>query len=192
MSLQAYLTQHSKKHLIFDFDETIFTLQLPWEVYIKELTQKLIDLDPTLADFSQGKILNDVENEAVRRLGAQALQIRRAYSEEFETKYLTGVDENTELTSFIANNHEKYDCYVWTSNMRTTILPILEKNNLVDCFKKIVTKSDVSFTKPNPEGFALIFNHSTQKRAEYLMIGDSQNDRGAAQNAGIDFFHVTN
>jgi phosphoglycolate phosphatase-like HAD superfamily hydrolase len=191
MNLQTYLAENPKKHLIFDFDETLFTLLLPWEKYIKELTQKLLDFDPTLAEFSQGKILNDVENEAVRRWGEPAMQIRRTYSEQFESTFLTGAEEHSELTAFVKDNHKHFECSIWTSNMRTTIMPILQKNALDQCFKKIVTKSDVSFTKPNPEGFESIFDSSTQKKTEYLMIGDSQNDRGAAQNAEIDFFHVT-
>lgn len=190
MSLSEYLELHPKKHLIFDFDETIFTLLLPWDIYIKQLTEKLLDLDPSLKQYSHGKILNMVENEAVRRWGEQAVQARREYSQYFEHTYYGGVDENYPITHFIEEHYTKYDCYIWTSNMRETVVPILEKRGMLQCFKKIVTKSEVALTKPEPEGFYLIFDPQTQKKENFLMIGDSNNDRGAAANSGIDFYSV--
>ncbi len=188
--LEKFLETHPKKHLIFDFDQTLFTLELPWEVYIKELTAKLLELDSTLEGFAAGKSLNDMENEAVRRHRATALEIRRQYSAQFEKQYLTGVVEHTELTNFIRSNKHDYSFYLWTSNMRETVAPILKEQGMDSLFTKVVTKSDVQFTKPEPEGFEMIFESAYQTKQEYLMIGDSVNDAGAAAQAGIEFFKV--
>lgn len=190
MTLREYLDVHHKQHLIFDFDETLFTLRLPWEVYINTLTQKLLDLDASLQKFTHAKTLNDLENEAVRRHGEQARKLRIEYSGEFEREFLKEVDEHSVYTSFVAENYQKYNCYVWTSNVRATIEPILREHDLLKCFKKLVTKSDLSFTKPDPEGFYQIFNPMFEKKEDFLMIGDSQNDMHAAANAGIDFYSV--
>lgn len=190
MTLSEYLEAHPKKHLIFDFDETLFTLRLPWEVYISELTHKLLELDESLQKFTHAKTLNDLENEAVRRHGERAKKLRIEFSSEFEREFLKGVDEHREYTSFVVENCTKYECYVWTSNVKATIEPILREHNLLTCFKELVTKSDVSFTKPDPEGFYQIFDQKIDKKEDFLMIGDSQNDMHAAANAGIDFFSV--
>jgi HAD superfamily hydrolase (TIGR01549 family) len=195
MTLKSYLTTHPKKYLLFDFDQTIFTLILPWEIYIKELTQQLLELDPSLKELHTTHNLNDLENEAVRRHGQKAVQLRHSYSREFEKKYLQGVEEHHEMTKFINEfggaGDVEYKFYLWTSNMRETVEPVLKEHNLLRYFEKLVTKSDVQLTKPEPEGFYKIFDPSHHKKEEFLMIGDSINDKNAAKNAGIDFFSVT-
>ncbi len=196
--LQEFLQIHPKKHLIFDFDETLFTLFLPWEVYFKEIAHKLFELDPSLKTFLHGKSLNDVENEAVRRHGEVAVKLRREYAAFFEKEYLRGVEEHHALTDFIrqasseksADGAPKYHLYLWTTNMLSTVEPVLIKAGLREHFTTLVTKSDIELTKPEPEGFYQIFNSQTQKKEDYLMIGDSSNDAGAAKNAGIEFFQV--
>ena len=194
MTLKSYLATHPKKYLLFDFDQTIFTLILPWEIYIKALTQQLLELDPSLKELHTTHNLNDLENEAVRRHGQRALQIRHRYSREFEKKYLQGVEEHHEITEFInefgSAADAGYTFYLWTSNMRETVEPVLEEHNLRRYFKQLVTKSEVQLTKPEPEGFYKIFDPSYHKKEEFLMIGDSINDKNAAKNAGIDFYSV--
>lgn len=196
--LQEYLKKHPKKHLIFDFDQTIFTLQLPWDRYVTELTDRLLKLDPSLKEFSHGKSLNDVENEAVRRHDEVAITVRREYSQEFETTYLQGVEEHKDITEFIRqigeqaeqSGEQAYNLYLWTSNMRSTIEPILIKHSLIQYFGTLVTKSEVILTKPEPEGFYLLFDAENQRKEDFVMIGDSINDKEAAAAAGIDFYSV--
>lgn len=196
--LQNYLEDHPKKHLIFDFDETLFTLLLPWEKYIAGLTEKLLQLDPSLKEFTHHKTLNDLENEAVRRHDEAAITLRREYSTEFEDSYLQGVEEHKALTNFIREHaHDlnemgtpKYNFYLWTTNMRTTVEPILIKKSMIQYFKQLVTKSEVKLTKPEAEGFYMLFDADTQKKEDFLMIGDSVNDEGAARNVGIEFYSV--
>lgn len=190
MTLEQYLEKHRKKHLIFDFDETLFTLLLPWEIYLEELHNKIMDFDPNLRGFSHGKVLNAVENEAVRRWGEPMVKLRREYSEYFEKKFYKGVVEHKNITDFLKKKWKKYDCYIWTSNMRSTIEPILVEHDMLKFFKKLVTRSEVELTKPEPEGFYMIFDEKHHKKEDFLMIGDSLNDEGAAKNAGIDFFLV--
>lgn len=184
-SLEIFLQSHPKKRLIFDFDETLFTLDLPWHLYNAELARQLYELDPA---YPKEKSINKLENGITRKWGTQAAEIRWQYSRQFEHDNLRGVIELSDLTNFIRDNHAEYDYYLWTSNMRETVQPILQKNGLLPYFTRLVTKGDVLLMKPEPEGFELIFEPRTQVRTDYLMIGNSKNDQKAAAAAGIDFW----
>lgn len=184
-TLQQFLLDTPKKHLIFDFDETIFTLDLPWHVYYEEMSKRLHQLDSTLPET---KSINDLENMAVKKLGNVAQQVRWQYSQEFEAGQLKGVKELTDLTNFIKENTATYRFYLWTSNMRSTVEPILTQYNMLSLFTRLATKGDVKFTKPYPDGFLLLNENGEDDKKDWLMIGNSYNDRGAAEQSGIDYW----
>ncbi len=186
-NLYQYLEVHPKKCLIFDFDETIFTLELPWDTYFAEMRKRLYSLDPGLATIQS---MAECENEATRRFGEQARQMRYEYSAFFESAYLAVVIQHKDLTDVIRKERQKYSYFLWSSNMRSTIEPELEKAGLLSHFERLVCKDDVSLIKPEPEGFSLIFDGTQHQPSEYLMIGNSHHDRAAAEAAGIDFFLV--
>lgn len=52
----------------------------------------------------------------------------------------------------------------------------------------IVARDDVRLLKPNPEGWQHIYGN--ESLGEYLLVGDSANDRGAAGAVGIDYFEI--
>lgn len=183
--LADYLHSHPKKHLIFDFDETLFTLHLPWHRYYAELARRLHELD---LDFPQEKSVTKLENGMTKKWGEKAAKIRWEYSRRFEKDNLRGVSELSDLTNFIRDNHNRYSFFLWTSNMRSTVEPILQKNGLLSYFSKLVTKGDVLLMKPDPEGFGLLFDSKVHKKTDFLMIGNSKNDQRAAQAAGIDYW----
>lgn len=184
-TLEAVLQKHPKKYLIFDFDETLFTLHLNWERYFSEMSNRLYALDPT---YSQERSSTKLENGITQKLGRVAAEVRWEYSRQFEKDNLRGVSELHDLTDFIRTNHTKYQFYLWTSNMRETVEPILQKSGLLPYFTTLITKGDVLLMKPDPEGFQLVFNPLTHKKSEWLMIGNSKNDKKAAEAAKIDFW----
>lgn len=183
--LQAFLQQHPKQNLIFDFDDTLFTLELPWHTYVDGLVERLAGLDPTLHEFRN---IAELEHAAVDRHGDPAVRLIRAWSAQFETEYLEGVKEHAELTAFVRSHRDEYRFFVWTSNMRVSVEPVLERSGLLDLFELLVTKESVRYTKPNPEGFQYI--HAGEPLSEFLFVGDSVNDQQAAAAVGIDFFKI--
>jgi FMN phosphatase YigB (HAD superfamily) len=50
-------------------------------------------------------------------------------------------------------------------------------------FSKVITRNDVRFAKPHPEGWSLLGGGTP--RAQYLFVGDSSNDEGAAEALGL-------
>lgn len=69
----------------------------------------------------------------------------------------------------------------------TTMKPIMEKFHLGPHFEMVVTALDVKNPKPHPEAIDKIIEAFHLDRKKTIMVGDSSNDRQAAQSAGIFF-----
>ena len=50
MNLEEYLKKNPKKFLIFDLDETILKLRLPWSEYLEPIKEKLASIDAVILD----------------------------------------------------------------------------------------------------------------------------------------------
>lgn len=192
MKLDRYLNQNNKKHVIFDFDETLFTLHLPWQDFKKEMVLRLMQLDPALSLENQNDLLTPLMNVALQKYGKIAKEIINGYSEYFESEHLQNISVNEEMLNFIREYYKNYDFYIWSSNTYKTVHAVLENHALVPFFKKIITQDRVMMLKPYPDGFNHIFDEKTQKKEEFILIGDSSFDIEASKNAGIDFLHIKN
>lgn len=73
-----------------------------------------------------------------------------------------------------------------TSSVRETIDVVLAHNELVELFDLVVTADEVSEHKPHPEGILYVLESLGMAKDKAVMIGDSDKDLGAAQNAGVD------
>lgn len=74
---------------------------------------------------------------------------------------------------------------VVTSKIRRTVLLGLQRFGLDGYLETIVTVDDVKEPKPSPEGIKMAMTAMGADPASTLMVGDSQFDILAAQNAGI-------
>lgn len=183
--MEDYIIRHNKTHLIFDFDETIAMLIIPWEEWFKDVAGVIAKKAPEIS----GKTYAQAHNEYVEKHGDKALEHIRKLNEIFETKNLKGVDVNTEIISFIKNNRQ-YKYFIWSSNSRKTIKSALKKLGILDRFEKIITRSETQFIKPHPDGFKFIEEENIP-RSSYLFIGDSSYDEQAAKTIGIDFYKIS-
>ncbi|GEM_PF-364063 len=192
-SLEQYLTKTSKTHLIFDLDETLCWVILPWERWEDHLKEQLIKLDKNIySEYKQRKIsLSELQNQYISKFPATK-QLFIKNNTWFETTFIQKVFPNPPLLQFIAKNQNtnKYTLYLWSSNTKKTVTTVLKKYNIQHQFKKIITRNDVAQLKPNPEGFNLIKEKNIHLN-QYLFIGDSKSDKQAAKAVGIDFFKVT-
>ncbi|MEN8253781.1 MAG: HAD hydrolase-like protein [Patescibacteria group bacterium] len=199
MKLQNYLKKNPKKYLIFDFDETIAHLILPWSIYKSKGAKILGKYDEKLCE-QLAKDLNTLqsENAFVKKYGDKIKAEISDWSEEFETKHLEEAKRNPEIINFIKKEHGNHQFFIWSSNTSKAIRPVLEKEEILDKFELLVTKEIVRLIKPEIDGFELIqkqISRINKKEAEnldnYLMIGNSiLSDGGAAKNSGIDFFPI--
>ncbi len=182
--LSEYIHSQNKTHLIFDFDETIGKLLFPWDEWFVDVADKLKKEYP---NFNENDYVL-IHNKLVERHGSEALKLIRSLNEKFETEKLQGFERNEELIEFIKNNPE-FNYYIWSSNSEKTVKKFLKELDLDSIFKKIVSRTNSRFIKPNPSGFGLIKDDNVPSH-KYLFIGDSSSDRKTAEKIGIDFFLI--
>jgi len=182
-----YLKEKGKKHIIFDFDETLCTLLIDWSNWEKDL-QKLFssyDLNAGDSDFEYAKMIN----LCIERYGDEARDKILEINYRNEKNYFSGYDLSPITMDLLEISKENADLYLWTSNDKRTIVPILKELDMEKFFKKIVTRNDVKYVKPSADGFSLIYNENNPK-SQYMLIGDSESDSGAANESGIDFLNI--
>jgi HAD superfamily hydrolase (TIGR01549 family) len=115
------------------------------------------------------------------------IEFIKTYNETFESQ-LKDYDPNRTIIDFIKNNLD-HTMYLWSSNCERTVKSVLTKEGILDKFKVLITRTNVDFIKPNPEGFLYIYEEGTDLN-DYLFVGDNIADRRAANSIGIDFFEV--
>ena len=206
--LAAFLDRNPKQHIIFDFDQTLFTLDLPWGDYL-DTTYELLKNhnDEFYTEHSDKNATNyELLNAFVRAGMPEIRATADEYACTFETEELDGVTEHPEITTFIRTNAGNYQFYIWTSNCSKGVRRVLEENKLWQdesgkpYFQVLVSRDTVAYFKPNPDGFSQIADYAAKtaeannqaqpQLSEFLMVVDSNSDKGAAEAAGIDFFRV--
>lgn len=187
--LPAYVDRHQKTHIIFDFDATLLLLKLPWHEWGETMRDDMRALDDRLwLVWERDRNLAGVQNQFVAAYGDKARERIIEHNEHFEQR-LAGVELHDELIAITRQLAKHHRLFIWSSNVRSVVERVLSKHELQVLFEKVVTRNDVRMIKPDPEGFGLLRDPAVPK-SRYLLVGDSSSDRGAAQNAGIDFYHT--
>ena len=197
-TLETFLAEKKKKYLIFDFDSTLFTLELPWGEYVEHVYDLLKAYNADF--FASHAVSNETNyqliNKFTREFGSEPRDMTISYAQEFETGRLSGVTEKSSQTEFVRKNKEKYHFFIWSSNCVQTFQPVLEENGLLGHFEKLVGRDTVTYCKPDPDGFAQIKQYVAKtidancQLSEFALIGDSNSDEGAAYHAAIDFYRI--
>ncbi|MDD3647093.1 MAG: HAD-IA family hydrolase [Candidatus Dojkabacteria bacterium] len=192
MKLENYLLKNKKKHIIFDFDETIVKLYLDWDVFRSGIKRITSNYDRELVEKYEKEKLRgiDLMNLGIQKYGKKYWEKLIDFTLEFEKKNLSGESVNREIVKFILENSERYKMYIWSSNTLPTIENSLRRMELFERFERIVTREMYSLAKPYTDGFEVIFHDEVPDKSKILMIGDSGSDEKAAQNCRIDFYKV--
>jgi phosphoglycolate phosphatase len=177
-----------KKYLIFDFDETIDTLVIDWEIWKQGMNDIIQRYDPTGSIAFSLEKSDSLENYYLEKFGEKINHDFIEFKRDFENKYLQGHTPNQAAVNFI-KKADGFTILMWTGNHRDTVRTILAELGIAEKIKKIVGRENVKFIKPNPDGFTQLFVPGSEKK-DYLMIGNSSADSGAAKAVGIDFIHV--
>lgn len=191
--LSSILSTHAISSIIFDFDETITTLNVDWETFLIELSKTVDSIEKNswqiLSD--QGYHPVQIYSYICKKHGKKARDALHNSWALWEQKLYRGNHvPHKQLVQFIRSNHKKTRMHVWTLNTEIFVDRFLRELKIDTCFQKIVTRDDVFLPKPDIEGFTLIFNPKKERKEEYLYIGDSVWDEQAAKNAGIRFLNV--
>lgn len=187
--LIEHVQANSYKHIVFDLDETIARLHLPWDAGMRTLFDRSPShIAPQLRrEFANGEPYGVVLNRAVKQY-EEFLPILLAWAHEFEAQ-LVSQQPHDELVTAIAEfaNAGRRLC-LWTSNTQRSARQVLDKLGIGQHFDVIVARDDVRLLKPNPEGWWHIYGG--EPLSDYLLVGDSVNDYGAAVAVGIDYFET--
>lgn len=89
-----------------------------------------------------------------------------------------------ELLLHLKEEHKKLALI--TATDREVIDLVLAHHNLVELFDLVITADDITEHKPDPEGILFALKTFGVAKDRAVMLGDSDKDLGAAQNAGID------
>jgi beta-phosphoglucomutase len=98
--------------------------------------------------------------------------------------------EKINLLNFLKSKNIKVACY--TNSIRDTAELMLNKTGILNLFDLIVTNQDVSFPKPNPEGYIKILNYFNVDKNSTIIVEDSPNGFEAAYLSGCKVFKVNN
>ena len=183
----THLNEHKKTDIIFDFDETLVHLLINWSNW----HQRMKELFNSYKPLSQAPNNNIVmlQDVYIKEFGSELRDRIIQINYEAERDDMNGYKLLKPQYDWISDLSKTFLLHIWTSNDKRTIIPLLQKLNIDQFFKTVITRNDVYYIKPEKDGFEKI--NSEQKPKEcFIMIGDSSSDSGAAKSAGIDFLHV--
>lgn len=197
MDYSKFLTTNkNKKHIIFDFDGVIYSLDWDWgsgnalQEFRKKIRDAVAEIDPELPPKSglefRSTILADL---AIKKHGDLAKDILFPIYREKEATLLDTATPHKKTIEFIKEQSGNFDLYIWSNNQLNTIERLLKRSGIMENFKLIAARDKFAFAKPEVSGFELIYRPETQQKRDFIMLGDSDYDEEAAKNAGIDFVY---
>ncbi len=179
------ITHERITDIIFDFDETICTLQIDWGAWSVEMDRFIRQFEPEF----HGSLSHTAINQLTRTYGPEfrrALIEKNTDLEHAHYHGYTRVDQGLALLKAVAG---ECNVHLWTSNNRQTVTPVMQKEGIDKLFTTTVCYNDVLYIKPDPDGFRLI-NTTNLPVSQFLFIGDSASDRGVCEALGIEFIDV--
>lgn len=177
------------EHLIFDFDETIATLDIDWDSWLRSVAEIYKKYEPSFDESISGYRIALLQNQFFKKYGTKLKKEVDDFTRQYETENAKGIFPIQKTIELIKNTNGK-NMYIWSSNDTNTIKKFLGELEILDKFKLIIGHEMVDFIKPEPDGFNKYFR-KLGKVNTFLMIGNSSHDRGAAKNSGIDYLDVT-
>jgi phosphoglycolate phosphatase-like HAD superfamily hydrolase len=174
-----------KTDIIFDFDLTIAKMDIDWSGWHTGIAEVYADFDRDHG-YARGASPFGFYNAMAAKYGDRLIEAVRAFNAEYERIHTKGFIPSNQLVTLIHSIPDKR-LYIFSSNSRNTVEKGLIQLQLRTNFRQIISRDEVRFLKPDPEGFGLIEGFERRKDS-FLMVGDSSSDEQAARSAGIDFF----
>ena len=187
--LMDFIENHCYTHLIFDLDETLSWLKLPWNEGYEVLCQRASStVEPLMRKKLRQKAgYSQIVNPAIRT-DESFLPIAIDWAVQFEAQLVEHVP-HFELVSQIPTLAKKHTILLWSSNTHGAIEKVLADLDILNYFTRIIGREDVKYIKPMADGWSYFANDNIPVK-QYLFIGDSENDKGAAEQIGLDYFEI--
>jgi len=167
----------NKRIIIWDFDGTIVNLNIDWDNLKNDLQN--LGYSHNLS-FTETYLNHFLEILTENGLKEQAFQIINSY--ECKAPYKK-IEKTLNIIDSLKN---KIHC-IFSDNLESTILRILEEIGMSDTFRVIISKNSVTQYKPNGQGLRKILQELNAEPVDALYIGDGWKDEKAAEECNIDF-----
>ncbi len=129
-----------------------------------------------------GVLTKDMHEKVYDRKQAKTLEIIKSYACERQ--------EKINLINSLKSRGLTVACF--TNSIRMTAELMLEKTGILNLFDYILTNEDVSFPKPDPEGYIKTMNKYGVTPSETLVVEDSPKGKQAAYDSSAHVLEVEN
>jgi len=176
----------------FDFDDTLVNVgNLHAEAF-----QKALEFFGSPIDFDYKELAGLETIDGFQALGFNerdsanlTVKKRQIFQDLSSSNEITWIEGVADLLDTLDKLKIHYG--VVSSGTRKRIIDILTKLNSEDRFRFILTKEDVSHSKPNPEPYILAISKSRISANYSLAVEDSLNGFLSATAAGIDVWQIS-
>ncbi|WP_079708842.1 HAD-IA family hydrolase [Paraliobacillus ryukyuensis] len=173
------------KHIIWDFDGTLFDTYPMMARVFKDLLQENGIDEPLEEIITQMK----VSASAAMKHYERKYQITEAFIANYKEKQKLAVVEQAEpfagikeICSYIHTTNRKN--YLLTHRGQSSIT-VLKKHGLFDYFSAFITSEQGFERKPSPAAIHYLMNEYHMLPSESIMVGDRDLDLLSGKNAGI-------
>lgn len=175
------------KLAIFDLDGTLFdTKDVNYHAYKEALNNFGFDLDyDYFCKYCNGRYYKDFLNETVN--DELVLEEIHEIKKNQYSKFISCAVPNNHLLSIAKLMKLDYSLAIVTTASRKNALEMLDYFNVRDLFELILTREDVTKSKPNPEGFLMAMNSFGVEKEDTIVFEDSEPGFMAAEKAGIQY-----
>jgi len=174
-------------NIIYDFDRTIAIIDADWTGWHDYVEKLFKSYDPDVI-YPRSTEIHRLQNVIVKKFGNEVSKKMSDFNREYEFSHIKTIIPNTELINFIKKNLAKNQ-YIVSNQNRLLLNKLLDELDIKRFFKKIVTRDDVLFIKPDPEGLLKIINNS-KNLSDFIYVGDAKVDEDVAKEVGIAFENI--
>ncbi len=178
--------------ILFDFDNTIATLDIEWTQWHFGVGRIFQKYDSTFNTHLKGEPIHMVQNDMYRKYGKKFKNDVDIFVKNYELQQTKGIYPITRTLNLIDSLfHLHKRLYIWSSNHSAMVNKYLIELGIIDKFNLIICRDMVDFIKPDKSGFTKYFASLSKNMNSFLLVGDSLFDREAAKNCGIRYVDIT-
>lgn|SRR5699024_9966762 len=186
------------KAVIFDFDGLILDTETAWYESYKDILLRDFEFDLKKQTFRNFIGTNNESFEIFLKnklnLGSsQYINDIKEKSKLLHEKKMLSKKERNGIRSYLKEaNDLKLKKAIATSSSKEWVEKYLQSLDLLSEFDVLVTKDDVTNTKPHPEVYTTTLKSLSMTSNEVIVFEDSQNGLEASYRAGLDTIIVPN
>ncbi|MBR4059741.1 MAG: HAD family phosphatase [Lachnospiraceae bacterium] len=179
------------KLIMVDLDGTLFdTKDVNYRAYKQALNAMAYDIDyEYYCSYCNGKHYKDFLPKIVADNVSAMEQIHQMKKSLYK-QYLEFARPNNNLIKLLENNKNSCKIALITTASKENTYDILERFSLVELFDLIVTRDDISKSKPNPEGYLYALTYFGVEANEAIIFEDSDVGIEAAKRCGVQCYVI--